>query len=105
MSAKIRSRAIGTNYTKAPCAEAVEWQLKGLCASSKDPDLWLVPPSHRREVEQAKAICAVCPVVEQCLQWSMDTHQEFGIWGGLSEVDRQMLWGERTSRRRYHRVA
>jgi WhiB family redox-sensing transcriptional regulator len=42
----------------------------------------------------AKAICAVCPVVEPCLE---EGRYEEGIWGGLTV-------GERRGRRRLHIV-
>lgn len=39
----------------------------------------------------AKSFCARCPVVEDCLAYAMDTRQDFGVWGGLSEEDRRNL--------------
>jgi len=43
------------------------------------------------QIEQAKAICRRCTVVETCLQWAMDTGQDAGVWGGLSEDERRAL--------------
>lgn len=40
-------------------------------------------------IEQAKAICRACPVVEACAQWAADTRQEYGIFGGLTEQERR----------------
>jgi WhiB family redox-sensing transcriptional regulator len=32
-----------------------------------------------------------CPVRAQCLDYALETHQLFGIWGGLSERQRRHL--------------
>jgi WhiB family redox-sensing transcriptional regulator len=42
-------------------------------------------------IEQAKAVCRRCPVVDRCLQWALETGQEAGVWGGLSEDERRVL--------------
>lgn len=38
----------------------------------------------------AKAICAKCPIIEECLQYSL-RHEPFGIWGGKTERERKTL--------------
>lgn len=43
------------------------------------------------QIEEAKAVCARCPVRQQCLQWALDTEQHAGIWGGMSEMERRSL--------------
>ncbi|TLQ42328.1 WhiB family transcriptional regulator [Streptomyces marianii] len=40
-----------------------------------------------------------CPVIEQCLQWALESGQESGVWGGLSEDERRAL-KRRTARQR-----
>ena len=40
---------------------------------------------------EAKAICAQCPVAEQCLEYALETHQSDGVWGGLTAVERHRL--------------
>jgi len=37
------------------------------------------------EIQQAKAVCASCPVRQQCLTFALDTHQGYCIWGGHHE--------------------
>ena len=41
--------------------------------------------------DEAKAICATCPVAEQCLEYAIDTHQGDGVWGGLTALERHRL--------------
>lgn len=43
------------------------------------------------EIEEAKRVCAVCPVQPQCLEFALRTRQEFGIWGGTTEEERRLL--------------
>jgi WhiB family redox-sensing transcriptional regulator len=40
---------------------------------------------------EAKAICATCPVAEQCLEYAVSTHQTDGVWGGLTALERHRL--------------
>jgi WhiB family redox-sensing transcriptional regulator len=56
------------------------------------------------QIEQARAVCGGCAVLEQCRDWSLETGQEFGVWGGLSEVERR-AWQRRTARARIRRAA
>lgn len=53
--------------------------------------------SALRQIQQAKAFCHRCPVMQQCLNWSLDTQEPHGVWGGLSEEERNQLLGRRRS--------
>lgn len=65
-------------------------QLPGsaLCAQA-DPDLWF--PEKGGPIAAAKAVCNRCDVRTDCLRWALDNNERFGIWGGLSEPERQEL--------------
>jgi WhiB family redox-sensing transcriptional regulator len=43
------------------------------------------------QTEEAKAVCRRCEVVETCLRWALNTGQDAGVWGGLSEDERRAL--------------
>ena len=43
------------------------------------------------DAEQAKAICAGCPVRLDCLIFALEANQQFGIWGGYDEEERREL--------------
>lgn len=64
------------------------WQFKSACTSA-DPEIFFAYPSETEQVEQAKAICASCPVQAQCLAYALDTAQEYGTWGGMTEWERK----------------
>jgi len=40
-------------------------------------------------VATAKAICAACPVLAQCREHALKTREPYGVWGGMSEEDRE----------------
>src|SRR5690606_35077092 len=43
------------------------------------------------QIEEAKAVCRRCEVVDLCLQWALETGQDAGVWGGMSEDERRAL--------------
>ncbi|WP_406516354.1 WhiB family transcriptional regulator [Streptomyces sp. NBC_00873] len=74
-------------------APGLEWRHEAACRWI-DPDLfWPLGESMaaRQQAEQAKAVCATCPVRTQCLEWAVETRQDFGVWGGMSERERRGL--------------
>jgi WhiB family redox-sensing transcriptional regulator len=38
--------------------------------------------------------------MEQCLQWAMETGEDAGVWGGLSEDERRRSMRRRAARNR-----
>ena len=41
--------------------------------------------------EEAKAICAGCPVREVCLEHAIAVREKHGVWGGLTARERRRL--------------
>jgi len=68
---------------------ATEWMRRGLCVGSPDPDLWFPEVGHRDTAQQAKAICAVCPVTAECHAYAEVLGIEHGIWGGEGWAERR----------------
>lgn len=63
-----------------------DWYEHALCAGT-DPDAFF--PEKGGSTREAKAICRGCPVRTQCLLFSLDNAERFGIWGGTSERERR----------------
>lgn len=42
-------------------------------------------------IVKAKAVCATCPVADECLSWAIETNQSEGIWGGHTAKERRRL--------------
>jgi WhiB family transcriptional regulator, redox-sensing transcriptional regulator len=66
----------------------LDWQDKALCAQV-DPEIFF--PEKGGSVRDPKRVCARCEVRPECLDYALDTGQQFGIWGGLSERERRRL--------------
>jgi WhiB family redox-sensing transcriptional regulator len=43
------------------------------------------------QIDDAKAVCARCEVMDTCLSWALDNGADDGVWGGLSEDERRAL--------------
>jgi WhiB family redox-sensing transcriptional regulator len=79
-----------------------DWREHAACRD-EDPELFF-PLSEMgpgaRQADEAKAVCARCPVREQCLEYALDNGLDHGIFGGLTESERRRLRrGARPSRR------
>ncbi|MFE9323290.1 MULTISPECIES: WhiB family transcriptional regulator [Nocardia] len=53
---------------------------KVLPCRAGDPDLWFAESPV--QLEQAKALCASCPIRKGCLTAAMDRREPWGVWGG-----------------------
>lgn len=78
-----------------PTADHWNWQLHGACRGT-DTEQFFHPENERgpRRVAReaaAKAICARCPVREACAEYALAAREPYGIWGGLSESDREAI--------------
>jgi WhiB family redox-sensing transcriptional regulator len=40
----------------------------------------------------AKALCATCPVIMECRAHALKVREPFGVWGGLTEAERAVLY-------------
>ena len=61
---------------------------QALCAEI-DPDIWYPEPGAT--VKFQKEICGKCPIASECLEFAMNTNENYGIWGGLTPRERMKL--------------
>ncbi len=97
--------------TKLPAQRAAldderrDWWRSAACQEA-DPELFFpVAPQGpgAGEIARAKELCAGCRVRRQCLQYALATHQAHGVWGGMTEEERQgHARHEREHRERTH---
>ncbi|OKL46390.1 transcription factor WhiB [Boudabousia liubingyangii] len=64
------------------------WQEYALCAQT-DPEAFF--PEKGGSTREAKNVCALCEVRQECLEYALANDERFGIWGGLSERERRKL--------------
>ena len=43
------------------------------------------------QIAEAKIVCNRCPVTAECLSWALESGQDAGVWGGMSEDERRAL--------------
>ncbi|MEU3183289.1 WhiB family transcriptional regulator [Streptomyces sp. NPDC006923] len=66
----------------------LSWQESALCAQTGADFFFPAPGSSTRE---AKQVCGACEGRVACLQYALTHDERFGVWGGLSEKERQRL--------------
>ncbi len=86
-----------------PNADLWDWQLQSACRAV-DPSLFFHPegergPARSGREASAKAVCAGCPVLEACRSHALAVREPYGVWGGLSEDDREAIYAGRAPRR------
>jgi WhiB family redox-sensing transcriptional regulator len=62
------------------------WVADAACVDA-DPAVFFL--GHGQPATEAKAICAGCPVRGACLDYALEGHERYGVWGGLSERERR----------------
>ena len=68
--------------------DASAWQAVALCAQT-DPEAFF--PEKGGSTREAKSVCKVCEVKNECLEYALTHDERYGIWGGLSERERRKL--------------
>jgi WhiB family redox-sensing transcriptional regulator len=79
----------------APLTEYWDWQEAAACRGL-DSEVFFHPenergPLRRHREQNAKRVCAKCPVQRTCLAWALHTREPYGVWGGLSTDERERL--------------
>jgi len=74
---------------------AYDWQQQSACRGL-DSGVFFHPSGERgasrtRRAERAKEICAGCPVLTQCREHALASHEPYGVWGGLTEEERDWI--------------
>lgn len=91
----IQTLPLGRSTTSAVSTgeRSVDWRLRSACRD-EDPELFFpigYGAQARLQREEAKEVCAGCPVRVECRKWALDTGQGAGVWGGLDETERAAM--------------
>ena len=76
------------------------WRDHALCRDT-DPELFFPVGSTGValvQIDRARQVCGQCTVRDECLDYALDTNQDSGIWGGLSEEERRVIRRQRRGR-------
>ncbi|MEU6642520.1 WhiB family transcriptional regulator [Saccharomonospora sp. NPDC046836] len=80
--------------------ERFDWRHRAACRD-EDPELFFPVTDlgpGAQQTARAKAVCARCPVREQCLRYALDNGLDHGIFGGMTERERRELVRRRHTR-------
>lgn len=70
-----------------------DWRARAAC-TTKDTNLFFADGTtgpNQARVDAAKAVCQHCPVINECGQWAIDARIEYGVFGGIDEIERRRL--------------
>jgi len=78
------------------------WQDAGACREL-DTAMFFHPQNERgaariRRDHAAKRICAGCAVRGECADYAVRAREPYGVWGGLSEDEREVIYARLDSR-------
>ncbi|MFD3538524.1 WhiB family transcriptional regulator [Streptomyces sp. NPDC058662] len=71
----------------------MDWRHEAACRR-EDPDLFFPVGTGGPallQIEEAKAVCRRCPVLDSCLEWALQGGVEMGVCGGLTEDERRAV--------------
>ena len=77
----------------------MSWQEHAKCTGADTE--WFYPPrdeNYGRYVKKARSICLDtprCPVIRECLLYSLVMPDQHGVWGGMSSRERKALYKRR----------
>src|ERR1041384_4653869 len=85
-----------------PNADLWDWQLLAACRGV-DSSLFFHPEGERGAARSArensaKEVCMRCPVRAQCAAHALAVREPYGVWGGLTEDEREELMGRARNR-------
>ena len=78
------------------------WRDHALCRDT-DPELFFPVGTTGIalvQIDKARQVCGECDVRTECLDFALETNQDSGIWGGLSEEERRVIRRQRAARNR-----
>ena len=80
----------------APTLEFWKWRSEGACQGF--PELFYHDETERKGLRRAKEhaakqVCESCPVLEQCRDYSLSVGEFYGVWGGMTEMERHRILG------------
>jgi WhiB family redox-sensing transcriptional regulator len=85
-----------------PNADLWDWQLVAACRGV-DSSLFFHPEGERGAARSAreasaKEVCMRCPVRAECATHALAVREPYGVWGGLTEDEREEMMGRSRNR-------
>ncbi|MDP3711716.1 MAG: WhiB family transcriptional regulator [Mycobacteriales bacterium] len=78
------------------------WRASAQCR--RDNAVHFFAPAHFERKDEkdaregaARALCQLCPVRVECLDYALAVEEPHGIWGGMNEFERRRLLRQRAA--------
>jgi WhiB family transcriptional regulator, redox-sensing transcriptional regulator len=81
-----------TSGRNHPSTDDDHWRDQAACLGI-DPRVFY--PADDDEADQARAICEMCAVRVECLEYALARREKDGVWGGATERDRRRIIRQR----------
>ena len=94
MTGKLPTGSVGETRDWFVLLDVIESVAGNYVPCMNDPDLFFQENIGGDFVENqlaAKALCATCPVVKECLAFALKHDEPYGIWGGMTHQERKAL--------------
>jgi len=79
----------------------IDWRHQAACRAPGMSNIFYPPPELEKKHDkverekQAKAVCNMCPVINECLDHALQYEEMLGIWGGKTEAELRALHNSR----------
>ena len=73
---------------------AATWRKRAACRGL-DAEIFFPGTDDEADAAEAKAICAICPVRQACLEHALASREREGVWGGTTERERRRIVRQR----------
>jgi WhiB family redox-sensing transcriptional regulator len=70
---------------------ATDWRDHVACAGYPNSLFFPAGDVSQKAIARAKAVCSICMVSTECLEYALETNQRSGIWAGTTEDERRSL--------------
>lgn len=67
------------------------WMMDALCTEIGGDIFYSPPDDGGLSVRQAKRVCRLCKVQEDCLRYALEHEEVHGVWGGKSPRERHRI--------------
>ena len=81
--------------TSSEPAENRDWWAQARCNDLAGTMSGLFFSEELQDIAKAKQICALCPVMSECLEGALERREPWGVWGGQLLLNGKVLQGKR----------
>ncbi|MFF7452150.1 MULTISPECIES: WhiB family transcriptional regulator [unclassified Streptomyces] len=78
----------------------LDWLARAACAGMDSRAFFANGMHAREQVNEARKVCASCPVRPDCANFAIETGERWGVWGAMSQQELRRKRRRFTSRAR-----